>query len=155
MRREFDRSAPSTTADQRPMADGYTRDPYIYDKTLPDDAPVTAQHMVIPAAKVRNYRERLKHHFDGDAPPSICNILAALLWIHVTRARASRIGVCGCATTSGGGGTGDCEHKRTQIGIATDLRKRRDPQLSSEYMGNGALFSKGTLSIADITNEAR
>ena len=159
LRREFDKLAPIPTSDHRSSADAYTDETYVYDKTLADDAPCTAKHLVIPAAKVRDYRSRLEQYFPKDSPPSICNVLAALLWIHVTRARASRVGGCGCTTPSdqdsGISGPNGCKHKTTHIGIATDLRKRRSPQLTSEYMGNGALFSKGTLSIADITAEDR
>jgi len=159
LRQDFDKFAPCSTPDQRPNADAYILETYIYDKTLADDAPVTAKHLVIPAAKVRAYRSRLKAHFPEDSPPSICNVIAALLWIHVTRARASRIGDCGCTAANDGDGAKseptDCKHKTTNIGIATDLRKRRKPEMTSEYMGNGALFSKGTLSIADITAEER
>jgi hypothetical protein len=40
--------------------------------------------------------------------------------------------------------------KETNIGIATDLRRRQQPPESADYMGNMALFSKGTLNIADL-----
>jgi hypothetical protein len=40
--------------------------------------------------------------------------------------------------------------KETNIGIATDLRRRQQPPESADYMGNMALFSKGTMSIADL-----
>lgn len=59
----------------------------------------------------------------------------------MTRARAARLG--------------DGDHGETSIGISTDLRGRMDPQLDGKYMGNLALFSKGTLKVADITAEDR
>jgi hypothetical protein len=132
---------------------------YTYDKTLVDNTPCTMQYLVIPASRVRSFRDSLKHQFPKDSPPSICNVLAALLWIHVTRARALRIGSCKCHETSMGEDTRselpDCAHQITSIGIATDLRKRREPQLSADFMGNLALFSKGTLSISEMTAEDR
>jgi hypothetical protein len=159
LRRELDKLAPSATPHKRPSADAYTDETFAYDKTLAEDAPCTAKHLVIPASRMRDYRNYLKQYFPEDSPPSICNVLAALLWIHVTRARASRVGDCVCTIASDEVGSKaerkDCEHKRTNIGIATDLRKRRSPELTPEYMGNLALFSKGTLSIADITAEDR
>jgi hypothetical protein len=44
-------------------------------------------------------------------------------------------------------------YTETNIGIATDLRKRWQPPVGADYMGNMALFSKGTLSISDLTAE--
>ncbi|KAF2690943.1 hypothetical protein K458DRAFT_355283 [Lentithecium fluviatile CBS 122367] len=149
LRRRLDELAPATSLDTQPSADAYTDGVFTYDKTLEENAPCELRYLVIPASTMRDYRDNLKQYFPRDSPPSICNVLAALLWIHVTRARVSRVGSCKCREQQG------CEHKRTNIGIATDLRKRRDPHLSSDYMGNLALFSKGTLSIADITAEDR
>jgi hypothetical protein len=57
------------------------------------------------------------------------------------RARAARLG--------------DCKDKESNIGIAVDLRKRLEPQLGTSYMGNMALFSKGTLKISDLVSEDR
>jgi hypothetical protein len=159
MRRKLDGWAPTALPTQRPKADSYMDGTYSYDKTLADDTPCALQHLVIPAHRVRSFRDSLKHQFPEDSPPSICNVLAALVWIHVTRARASRVGDCACHTASTGNkatsGPQDCAHRVTNIGIATDLRKRRDPPLSAEFMGNLALFSKGTMSIADMTAEDR
>jgi len=159
LRRELDELAPNSVPQQRFSADAYSEETHLYEKTLADDTPCDSKLLLIPAAKVHNYRNHLKQYFPDAPPPSICNVIAALLWIYVTRARFSRIGPCTC--TPPGMGTAeahdqiDCEHKRTNIGIATDLRKRRDPELSSEYMGNLAIFSKGTLSIEEITAEER
>lgn len=153
----MDELAPSPVQDQPFSADAYTGDPYVYDKTLADDTTCDSKLLLIPAAKIHQYRNDLKKHFPVDSPPSICNVIAALLWIYVTRARFSRMGPCKCTPAGVGSGAEheqmDCEHKRTNIGIATDLRKRRDPQLTSEYMGNLAIFSKGTLSIEKVTAE--
>jgi hypothetical protein len=70
----------------------------------------------------------------------MCNVLAALVWTHVTRARAARLVRSGLTETN--------------VGIATDLRRRQRP-VTADYMGNMALFSKGTLDIADLTAEDR
>jgi len=43
----------------------------------------------------------------------------------------------------------------TNVGIATDLRRRQEPPETTEYTGNMALFSKGTLDIADLMAEDR
>lgn len=71
----------------------------------------------------------------------MCNVLAALVWTHVTRARGERLLKKNC--------------KETNIGIATDLRRRQQPPETAQYMGNMALFSKGTLKIEDLLAEER
>jgi hypothetical protein len=91
---------------------------------------------VIPAASIRDYRDEMRPHFPEKDPPTLCNVLAALVWTHVTRARGKRLMERG--------------FKETNIGIATDLRRRQQPPESADYMGNMALFSKGTLNIADL-----
>jgi hypothetical protein len=45
--------------------------------------------------------------------------------------------------------------EETNIGIATDLRRRQHPPETAEYMGNMALFSKGTLRISDFMADKR
>jgi hypothetical protein len=71
----------------------------------------------------------------------MCNVLAALVWTHVTRARGKRL----------------LEHglTETNVGIATDLRKRQRPPITADYMGNLAIFSKATLNISDLLVEER
>ena len=69
----------------------------------------------------------------------MCNVLAALVWTHVTRSRGDRLLQNGL--------------NETNIGIATDLRRRQKPPETADYMGNMALFSKGTLNVADLLDE--
>jgi hypothetical protein len=71
----------------------------------------------------------------------MCNVIAALVWTHVTRARGDRLLAKGL--------------KETNVGIATDLRRRQKPPETADYMGNMALFSKGSLSIPDLLAEDR
>lgn len=123
------------------VADCYCDGTYDYPKTLPKETKCTQRLLVIPAARVREYRERLRPHFPKETPPTMCNVLAALVWTHVTRARAARLSRSGYVATS--------------IGIATDLRKRQQPPVPAEYMGNMALFSRGKLNISDLTAEDR
>lgn len=123
------------------VADCYCDGTHVYPKTLPEDAKCTQRLLVIPAARVRAYRERLRPYFPIETPPTMCNVLAALVWTHVTRARADRLTKIG--------------YTETNIGIATDLRKRQQPPVPAEYMGNMALFSKGTLNISDLVAEDR
>jgi hypothetical protein len=124
-----------------PVADCYCDGTYAYPKTLPKETKCTQRLFVIPAARVREYREQIRSHFPKDTPPTQCNVLAALVWTHVTRARGERLIKSGYTTTN--------------IGIATDLRKRQHPPVPAEYMGNMALFSKGTLKISDLTAKDR
>lgn len=126
---------------EAPKADCYSDGPYRYDQTLPVNTKCAQRLFVIPAARIRDYRDRLRCHFPVNDPPTMCNVLAALVWTHVTRARGSRL----------------LRHAKTKtnIGIATDLRKRQQPPETTEYMGNMALFSKGTLQIADLMAKDR
>lgn len=128
-------------SNHNPVADCYCDGTYVYPKTLPEDSQCTQRLLVIPTARVRAYREQIRPYFPIDTPPTMCNVLAALVWTHVTRARAHRL------ISSG--------YTETNIGIATDLRKRQQPPVPAEYMGNMALFSRGTLTIADLTAEDR
>ncbi|RMZ66255.1 trichothecene 3-o-acetyltransferase [Pyrenophora seminiperda CCB06] len=122
-------------------ADCYCDGPPNYVKTLPQGTKCTQRIIVISAARVREYRELLRAHFPKDGAPTICNVLAALVWTHVTRARAARLLKCGMTETS--------------LGIATDLRRRQNPPVPADYMGNMALFSRGTLNISDLLAEER
>ncbi|KAH7401570.1 trichothecene 3-O-acetyltransferase-like protein [Pyrenochaeta sp. MPI-SDFR-AT-0127] len=154
---DYDDFAPSSIADEqsdlrlaideqlssqpfeRSAADCYCDGTYSYRKTLPKETKCTQRIFVVSADRVRKYRERLRPHLPEDVPPTMCNVLAALVWTHVTRARAHRL------TSSG--------YTETNIGIATDLRRRQHPPVPASYMGNMALFSRGTLNIADLTAE--
>ncbi|KAH8621901.1 hypothetical protein IG631_23523 [Alternaria alternata] len=122
-------------------ADCYCDGPPQYLQTLPKETECTQRLFVIPASRVREYREKLRTHFPKDTPPTMCNVLAALVWTHVTRARAGRLTKYGLAETS--------------IGIATDLRRRQHPPVPADYMGNMALFSRGTMKVSDLTAEDR
>ena len=122
---------------QKPAADCYCEGSYKYKKTLPDDTECTQRLFVLPAAKIREYRESLRPHFKENSPPTLCNVLAALTWTHVTRARGARLLQHGLA--------------QTNCGIATDLRRRWQPPVGADYTGNCALFSKCTAEISDLT----
>lgn len=126
---------------QKPTADCYCEGSYKYKKTLPDDTECTQRLFVLSADRIRKYRERLRSHFPADSPPTLCNVLAALVWTHVTRARGARL----------------LRHDLTQTncGIATDLRRRWQPPVGADYTGNCALFSKCTAEISDLTAEER
>lgn len=124
-----------------PVADCYCDGPYAYKKTLPSDTTCTQRLFVIPTARIRDYRDQMRQNFPEDNPPTMCNVLAALVWTHVTRARGARLLKQGLVETN--------------IGIATDLRRRQRPPETSDYMGNMALFSKGTLQISDLLVEDR
>jgi len=122
-------------------ADCYCDGPPRYLQTLPKETKCTQRLFVVPASRVREYRETLRTQFPKKTPPTMCNVLAALVWTHVTRARASRLTKCGLTETS--------------IGIATDLRRRQRPPVSTDYTGNMALFSRGTMNVSDLTKEDR
>ncbi|KAH7094490.1 trichothecene 3-O-acetyltransferas-like protein [Paraphoma chrysanthemicola] len=122
-----------------PVADCYCDGIYKYKKTLPLDTTCSQKIFVMPAARVREFRDQLRRHFPEKDPPTMCNVLAALVWTHVTRARGKRLLSHGMSDTN--------------VGIATDLRRRQQPPETAEFMGNMALFSKGTLKIADLLAE--
>ncbi|KZM24373.1 uncharacterized protein EKO05_0007154 [Ascochyta rabiei] len=124
---------------QRLTADCYCDGTLQYKKTLPDSTRCTQRLFVLPAARIRGYREQLRPHFPESSPPTLCNVLAALVWTHVTRARAARLVEHGYAETN--------------IGIATDLRMRWQPPVGADFTGNCALFSKSTAEISDLTAE--
>ena len=141
MRQEVDERSPTYTDGQSPSAEAYVEGVLQYQKSLPDDAECSMKFFIISSTRIRAYRDKLKQHFPEDSPPTICNVLAALLWIYVTRARAFR--------------RGDCGHEKTKIGIATDLRKRMTPPLQETYTGNMAIFSTGSLTVQDLIAEEK
>ena len=122
-------------------ADCYCDGPPKYHKTLSTETTCTQRLFVIPVSRIRQYRDRLRPHFPPEHTPTMFNVLAALVWTHITRARGDRL----------------LEHglKETNLGIATDLRKRQNPRIPADYMGNMALFSKGTFSVSDMLAEGR
>lgn len=122
-----------------PVADCYCDGIFPYERTLPTDTTCSQRLFVVPAARIREYRDQLRKYFPDKDPPTMCNVLAALVWTHVTRARGERLLRKGL--------------EQTNIGIATDLRRRQKPPETTEYMGNMALFSKGTLNISDLLAE--
>ncbi|KAL7776902.1 hypothetical protein CFE70_007322 [Pyrenophora teres f. teres 0-1] len=139
LRQAVDEEIPQLRSDV--SADCYCDGPPDYLKTLPSSTKCTQRLIVIPAARVREYRELLRSYFPKDNAPTICNVLAALVWTHVTRARAARLLKCGLTETN--------------LGIATDLRRRQNPPVPADYMGNMALFSRGTLNVSDLIAEDR
>lgn len=141
MRRRVDERAPASTHGHRFSAEAYLEGTYKYEKSLPDDTECSMKFLIISADRIRTYRDYLKQYFPEATPPTICNVLAALLWIYVTRARAFRRGNCG--------------DEKTKIGIATDLRRRMDPPLQESYTGNMAIFSTGTLHVGDFTADEK
>jgi hypothetical protein len=141
MRLDLDARTPAPSHKNQPTADSYVRGAYTYPypKTLKEDAPCSLKYFVFSADRICAFRKKIKSHFARTSPPSMCNVLAALVWIYVTRARAARVA--------------DCGQEVTNIGIATDLRRRMEPKLGPDYMGNLAIFSKGSMKIADFIEE--
>ena len=137
-RRALDQRVQTPSCVPPAEAEAYCKGTYKYEPTLPlTNTPCSLRYFVIPAQRMRDYRQELQRHFPENARPTICNVLAALVWIHVTRARAARLP--------------NCKEKETRIGVATDLRRRSEPSMAKDdYMGNMALFSTGALKIADL-----
>lgn len=139
-RQALDQRVQTQPGGTRAEAEAYCKGTHKYEPTLPlAGTPCSLRYFVIPAKRMRDYREKLKSQFPDCPPPTICNLLAALVWIHVTRARAARIANFG--------------DQETRIGVATDLRRRSHPKIGKDYMGNMALFSTGALKIADVVAE--
>lgn len=122
-------------------ADCYCDGPPKYHKTLSTETTCTQRLFVIPVARIRQYRDRLRPYFPPEHAPTMFNVLAALVWTHITRARGDRLLQHGL--------------KETSLGITTDLRKRQSPRVPVDYMGNMALFSKGTFNVSDMLSEDR
>jgi hypothetical protein len=142
LREELEARVPAPTESlKNPTADCYCDGKFEYKQTLPSDTACAQRLFVIPAARIRDYRDQLRRYFPENNPPTMCNVLAALVWTHVTRARGERLVKEGC--------------EETNVGIATDLRRRQQPPETVDYMGNMALFSKGTLKISDLLAEER
>jgi hypothetical protein len=124
-----------------PAADAFILDRFEYTKTLSQSSPCSAKLFVFSAARIRAYRDKLKECLKDDIKLTICNVLAALLWIHVTRARGKRLLENGCSESS--------------AGIAVDMRRRLAPPLNEDYMGCMALFAKATLPLSTFLSEER
>jgi hypothetical protein len=142
LREQLEARVPAPTHSHKDqIADCYCDGVYEYDRTLPSDTKCTQRLFVLPAARIRDFREKLRPYFPEKEPPTMCNVIAALVWIHVTRARGHRLLANG--------------FEETNVGIATDLRRRQKPPETPEYTGNMAIFSKGTLKISDLMAEDR
>ncbi|KAF2108217.1 transferase family-domain-containing protein [Lophiotrema nucula] len=121
-----------------PEAEVYKHGVEKFKKTLPEGTPCAGKIFVISRKRMEDFREQLiSDGIETEKPVSIFNILAALVWIHVTRARKSHLG----------------EYEESSIAIACDVRKRLDPPLKKRYMGNLAFGTKATLPIKLLTTE--
>ncbi|KAF2649868.1 trichothecene 3-O-acetyltransferas-like protein [Lophiostoma macrostomum CBS 122681] len=118
----------------------YTTEKYDYPKTLDDQAPCSVKLFVIPASRLHGYRDELqKAGVQTMTPITIFNVLSALIWTHITRARAE-----------------DLEKIRqssTRAGIAVNWRKRQEPALDDHYMGNMAHFAVASRDISELVTE--
>jgi trichothecene 3-O-acetyltransferase len=123
--------------------ESYVNGKFEYMKTLSPgpETPRSQRLFVIPAPLIRKFRKDLEG-LSGFSI-SICNIITALVWIHVTRARASRLQ------------QPKFKYDNTSIGISVNLRNRMMPPLQDDYTGNMALYAKATLPIADLITEQR
>lgn len=137
LRSQVDSSIP--VFEKVPVSDCYGMPDY--KKTLPDGVPCTSRLFIISATRIRAVRDDLKKYVNTVTPLTRCNVLSALIWVHVTRARQARLTKFGYVDTS--------------VGIAVDLRKRLSPPLEPTYMGNMALMAKATESISKFSLEDR
>lgn len=126
-----------------PFAGNYTREPFTYKKTLDEEqtsVPCSAKLFVFSAANLRAFRDQLKQSLSQDTELTICNVLTALIWIHVTRAREERMERCG--------------HKETTVAIAVNARSKLNPPFNEDYMGILAMFfAKATVPINEFGNQ--
>ncbi|KAF2790257.1 trichothecene 3-O-acetyltransferas-like protein [Melanomma pulvis-pyrius CBS 109.77] len=123
--------------------ESYVNGKFEYQKTLPPgpETPRSQKLFVISAKRIRSFRSELQDQ--SGLQISICNVITALLWIHVTRARAPRLQLP------------EFNYEDSSIGISVNTRKRMTPQISDEYTGNMALFAKATRPIAKLIAEER
>jgi hypothetical protein len=124
---------------ESPTADAYIRNQFEYGKTLGPKEACSAKLFVISAERIHAFRDKLLVDVCPSTKLTICNVLAALVWIHVTRARGARLLKEKCGSTS--------------LGISIDGRRRLDPPLSDDYMGDMSLFAKTTSLIEDFLSE--
>ncbi|KAF1993755.1 hypothetical protein P154DRAFT_449360 [Amniculicola lignicola CBS 123094] len=110
-----------------------------YERTLPANTPCSGKMFVIPAARIRAFRDTLGKSSSLTTPPTICQVISALLWIHVTRARAVHLR----------------NYQETYLSVVVDARRRLDPPLDANYGGNAAIHSKGSMPITSLTAETR
>ncbi|KAF2471714.1 trichothecene 3-O-acetyltransferas-like protein [Lindgomyces ingoldianus] len=111
-----------------------------YDQTLPENTKCTGRLFVVPAARIRAYRDSLRSKVNTPTPLTVFNVLASLVWIHVTRARAPHWMDKTSLTTAG---------------IAVDLRRRLSPKMAAEFMGNMALFTNAMMPKSQFVAEVR
>lgn len=123
--------------------ESYVNGKFEYQRTLPpgSETPRSQKLFVISAERIRSFRNELEDQ--SGLQISICNAITALLWIHVTRARAPRLQLP------------EFKYEESSIGISVNTRKRMTPQMSEEYTGNMALFAKATRPIAKLIAEER
>jgi hypothetical protein len=126
-----------------PFADIYIREPFTYKKTLDGEhapVPCSAKLFVFSAANIRAFRDKLQQPLPETKQLTICNVLTALVWIHVTRAREERMVRCG--------------HKETTLAIAVNARSKISPPFNDDYMGILAMFfAKATVPIEEFANQ--
>ncbi|ORY05574.1 transferase family-domain-containing protein [Clohesyomyces aquaticus] len=140
-RYELDERAPTLLPGQSiPIVPLYTAGKFQYAKTLPPDTKCSGRLFVIPAARIRAYRDSLRPKANTATPLTVFNVLASLVWIHVTRARAPHL---------------MDKYSDTTAAIAVDLRRRLEPPMSSDYSGNMALMTDATLPISQFVAEGR
>ncbi|KAF2185590.1 hypothetical protein K469DRAFT_726702 [Zopfia rhizophila CBS 207.26] len=122
-----------------PACPPYTTRKFDYAKTLAPDTKCSGKLFIIRAARIRDFRDSLTGSVKTNTKLTVFNVLAALVWIHVTRARAPHLK----------------GYEETNAGIAVDVRRKLKPALDKEYMGNMAIYTKATLPIEDFVAEER
>ena len=122
--------------------EAYTTGTHQYVKTLDAQAPCSSRIFVFPAKRIHDYRTKLVN--STGISMSICNVLTALIWTHITRARAEQLREKG--------------YHETHVGIATSWRKRQDflaDQDRENYVGNMANYSTAKTNIDQLVAEER
>ncbi|KAF2018106.1 hypothetical protein BU24DRAFT_343340 [Aaosphaeria arxii CBS 175.79] len=129
------------SVDKAPSADAYGVPNY--KRTLPVGTPCESKIFSFPAERIRQFRDMLRDEDKvfTEKPMTRCNVLAALIWVHVTRARQARLQQHG--------------YRTTKLGVAVDLRKRINEPLESTYIGNMALMTTATSPISHFSAEQR
>ncbi|OCL13701.1 hypothetical protein AOQ84DRAFT_412899 [Glonium stellatum] len=96
--------------------------------------PCTGRLFTIAHKRLRLLREELSN---TSKDLTIFDVLAALIWTFVNRARASHLP----------------EEGNTTIGIVVNTRHKLDPPLPPDYLGNAALYSMATLPLCHFVAE--
>lgn len=104
----------------------------------------TGRIFTFSVAKIQDLKKRLTARLAGSPQGayrcgwiSTMDCIAALVWVHVTRARWPHLNW----------------HGHSRFGIAVNIRSKMDPPLPKDYSGNAAWYNFAKLQISRLVGE--